>query len=61
MKNKHTSNNKFNTKKIHKIIHSINVISNQNYFQRNKIYSRKGDFVMGGPLSPLLSKVYMQY
>ena len=61
LKNKLIHSNKFNINEIHEIIQSINVIINQNYFQyNNKLYSQKDGLVMGGPLSALLSEIYMQ-
>ena len=61
LKNKLINSNKFNTNEIQEIIHSVNIIINQNYFQyNNKLYSQKEGLVMGGPLSALLSEIYMQ-
>jgi hypothetical protein len=51
----------FNNKEINEIIHSINIIVNQNYFEYDKkMYSQNDGFVMGSPLSAILSELYMQ-
>lgn len=62
LENKLSLSKKFNTISIQEIIQSIKEITNQNYFQyNNKLYSQKEGFVMGSPLSALLSEIYMQH
>jgi hypothetical protein len=61
LKDKLSQNSGLNTKEINEIIHSVNIIINQNYFEYDKkMYSQNDGFVMGSPLSAILSKLYLE-
>jgi len=64
LKAKLSFNNKLNSNKVYEIneiTNCVDVIINQNYFSYEKqLYSQNDGFVMGSPLSALLSELYMQ-